>query len=57
VQPGVLRRHFTAGVIEQDPHDLLRHVTVDQPGSEGVAPLVRGEMDGAAVLVTNVAAL
>jgi hypothetical protein len=43
-------------MIEDAPHDLLRDVTVDQPGAEGVAPLVRGQPDRAAVRVANLAA-
>ena len=56
VQSGVVRRHLTAGVIKEDAHDLLRDVTVDQPGAEGVPPLVRREMHGSAVFVADVAA-
>ena len=41
---------------EDAADDLLRDVTVDQPGAEGVAPLVRGQLDRAAVRVADVAA-
>ena len=45
------------GVVVQDPaDDLLRHVPVDQLGAERVPPLVRGQVDGLAVLVADVAA-
>jgi hypothetical protein len=43
-------------VIEDAPHHFLRDVAVDQPGAEGVAPLVRGQPDRAAVSVTDIAA-
>src|SRR5947208_11955255 len=45
------------GVMVQDPaDDLLRHVPVDHLGAERVPPLVRGQVDGLAVLVADVAA-
>ena len=34
---------------------FLRNVAVDQPGAEGVAPLVRGQPDRAAMRVTDIA--
>src|SRR5258708_13158014 len=41
----------------EDPADvLLRDIPVDQPGPQGVSPLVGGEMHPAAVLVLDVAA-
>ena len=43
-------------MVEDAAHDFLRDVPVDQPGAEGVAPLVRGEVDRLAVLVADVAA-
>ena len=56
VQPGVVRGHLRGVVIEDAPHDLLRDVPVDQPGAEGVPPLVRGQPDRAAVCVADIAA-
>jgi hypothetical protein len=43
-------------VVEQDAHDLLGHLPVDQPGGEGVPPLVGGQVHRLAVLVTDLAA-
>ena len=56
VQPGVVGGHLRGVVIEDAAHDFLRDVAVDQPGAEGVAPLVRGQLDRAAVLVADIAA-
>ena len=56
VQPGVVRGHLRGVVIEDAAHHFLRDVAVDQPGAEGVAPLVRGQPDRAAVRVTDIAA-
>jgi hypothetical protein len=42
-------------VVEDFLHDVLGDVAVDQPGAEGVPPLVRGQADGPAVLVADVA--
>jgi hypothetical protein len=57
VQPGVVGRHLTRGMIKEDLDDFLRDVAVDQPGREGMAPLVGGQVHGPAVLVADVAAL
>ena len=57
VQPGVVSRHLTRGMIKKDLDDLLRDVTVDQAGREGMTPLVGCQMNGPAVLVADVAAL
>jgi hypothetical protein len=42
-------------MVEQDADDLLRDVPVDQSGGERVPPLVRCQMHGITVLVTDVA--
>ena len=55
VQPGVVRGHLGGVVVEDAAHDLLRDVAVDQPGAQGVAPLVRGQVHRVAVLVADVA--
>jgi len=55
-QPGVNGRHLVGLVVEDPPDDFLRHVLVDQGGSQGVPPLVRYQLDWLAVLVTDVAA-
>ena len=57
VQPGVVGRHLTRGMIKEDLDDFLRDVAVDQPGREGMAPLVGGQVHGPAVLVADVTAL
>ena len=57
VQPGVVGGHLTGGMIEEDLYDFLRDVAVDQPGREGMAPLVGGQVHRPAVLVADVAAL
>ena len=57
VQPGVVRGHLRGVVVEDAPHDLLRDVPVDQPGAEGVSPLVRGQAHRSAVCVANIAAV
>jgi hypothetical protein len=44
-------------MIKDAPHYVLRDVPVDQPGPESVPPLMRGEVNRAAVLVTDVAAV
>ena len=54
---GVVRGHLAGGVIEQDAYHFLGDVPVDQPGSEGVAPLVGCEVNRSAVLVAGFAAL
>ena len=56
VQPGVVGGHLRGVVIEDAPHDFLRDIPVDQPGAEGVPPLVRGQVHRAAVFVVDVAA-
>jgi hypothetical protein len=43
-------------LIEDASHHLLRDIAVDQPRAEGVAPLVRSQLDRAAVRVTDIAA-
>src|SRR6266511_683925 len=57
VQPGVMGRHGMRVMVQDSPDDLLRHVVVDQPGAQGVAPLMGSEMDRPAVLVADVAAV
>ena len=57
VQPGVVSRHLRRVVIEDAADDFLGHVPVEQPSAQGVAPLVRGEVDRLPVGVTYVAAL
>src|SRR5260370_38401566 len=47
--------YFRRIVIKDLLHDMVGNVTVDQPRGESVPPLVRGEMNGAAVLVADVA--
>ena len=47
--------HLVRGVVEQAAHRFLRHLVVDQPGAEGVPPLVWGDLDRAAELVADVA--
>lgn len=44
-------------MVEQDPHDFLGNVAVDQPASEGVPPLVGGQVHRAAVFVTDLAGI
>ena len=55
-QPGVVRRHVRRVVVEDLLHHMLGDVPVDQRCSQRVAPLVRGQVDGLAVLVADVAA-
>jgi hypothetical protein len=50
-------RHLAGLVIQQDADDFLRDVSVDQPCSQGMPPLMRGEVDRAAVLVADLAVL
>ena len=57
VQPGVVSRHLRRVVIEDAADNFLGHVPVDQPSAQGVAPLVRGEVDRLPVVVADVAAL
>ena len=42
-------------MVEQPTDGLLRDLIVDQAGAEGVAPLVRRDMDLAATFVANIA--
>jgi len=56
VQPGVVRGHLRRVMIEDAPHHLLGDVPVDQPGAEGVSPLVWGQRHRSAVGVTDLAA-
>jgi hypothetical protein len=49
-----MARHLAGLVIQQDADDFLRDVSVDQPCSQGVPPLVWGEVDRAAVFVADV---
>ena len=50
----VAGRHPRAGVAEQLLDHVLGHASVDQPGSDGVAELVRVDVHGLAGLVANV---
>ena len=54
-QSRIVRGHLVRGVVEQSTHRFLRHLVVDQPGAEGMPPLVWRDMDGPAELVANVA--
>ena len=56
-QPGVVGRHLRRVVVEDLPDDLLRDIPVDQTCSQGVSPLVRGQVHRSAVFVADVAAL
>src|SRR3954463_11338839 len=42
-------------MVEDAAHDFLGHVTVDEPGAEGVSPLVWSEMDPVSPVVSDVA--
>ena len=55
-QPGVVRGHGVRVMVQDAPDDLLRDVTVDQPGAQRVPPLVGGQVRRLAVLVADVAA-
>jgi hypothetical protein len=44
-------------MVEDPADDLLRDVTVDQPGAQGVTPLMRREMHSVAVFVADVAGI
>ena len=53
VQAGVVGGHLRRVVVEDPADDLLRDVTVDQPGAEGMTPLMRREMHPVAVFVAD----
>src|SRR6185437_1409144 len=46
VQPRVVGGHPRRVVIEDFLHDVLGNVPVDQPGAQGMAPVVRGNSTG-----------
>lgn len=49
--------HLGRVVVEDLLDRVLGDVAVDEPGAQGVAPLMGGEMDGFAVLVADAASL
>ena len=51
-----MRGHLSGIVVENFLHDVLRDIAVDEPGAERVPPLARGQVQGLAELVADVAA-
>ena len=53
--PRIVGGHPGRLVVEKNAYDFLGNVAVDQPAGEGVPPLMGCQVDGAAVLIADVA--